>query len=105
MYRDLKELHSKYGDNYQTLPNFTYCHYLTDTNSPIQSDWPVNLEIGYQPEAILERLSRLGTHVFVQKSALPLDTDGPFGSRVTEGVLGTWRKIDETEFFLVYVKP
>jgi hypothetical protein len=105
MYRELKELHSKYGDNYQTLPDFTYSHFLTDTSSPIQSDWPINLETDSQPEAILNRLSRLGTNVFVQKSALPIDAGGHFGSYVTDRILRTWKKIDETEFFLVYVRP
>jgi len=105
MYRELKELHSKYGDNYQTLPDFTYAHFLTDTNSPIQSDWPIDIEIGFQPEAILERLRRLGTHVFVQKSALPVNTSDHFASDVTDRILRTWKRIDQTEFFFVYVKP
>lgn len=105
MYRELKELHSKYGDNYQTLPDFTYSHFLTDTNSPIQNDWPMNVEINFKPDAILERLSRLGTYVFVQKSALPGNTGGLFSSDVTNSIVRTWKRIDQTEFFLIYVKP
>jgi hypothetical protein len=105
MYRELRDLHTKYGDNFQTLPDFTYSHFLTGTDSPIPSDWPSNVDINFQSGAAFELLDRLDTRVFVQKDSLPLSTDPMFDSDLTDRIMHKWKKIDETEFFLVYAKP
>jgi hypothetical protein len=103
-YTELSFLVKKYGNNFTTLPGMPLVHFLTNTNSPIASDWPMNVETGNQNNSILNELKRKGVIVFVERQPITgiNETDAPFNSTVAYNVTRSFNKIDSLTYFDVY---
>jgi hypothetical protein len=105
----MKALHAQYGDNLIVLPAMPLAHYMLGIRSPVQVDWPLDGEIGFErgAAAIVERLQERATVVLVEKARksdafLP---PGIYKCSVLERVLATWRKLEEDAHFEVLAPP
>ena len=103
LYTDVKQLADKYGPNFKTVPAFPLANYLTDTRSPWPIDWATSAEIKGVENQIYEAMEQPGIHYFVEKSYgdVLLEND-KFAT--TKYLMQSMRKVEETEFFEVYVK-
>ena len=56
LYRDLRDLDTKYHGQYAVLPSFTPASYLTGSTPPLPLDWVVNRETNGENEKIYKKL-------------------------------------------------
>jgi hypothetical protein len=103
-YTELKTLASKYGDHFKTLPTILLANYLTDTQSPINIDWPMDREINFNGDSIIYQLNKSNCYVFVDtvQIARMNTVNYGWGSLATLYVMSHWKKIEDTHYFQVY---
>ena len=105
-YAEFSQLVQRYGTNFKTLPGMPLTNYLTNSKSPIKSDWVFNAETLDQNQNIIAELKNKRTTIFLEKAPL-LITLSPLGERYSSTVAYeikmTWNKIDSTKYFEIYV--
>jgi hypothetical protein len=104
-YRELKQLHSRYGDRFTVLPSMPLAHYVTNTEPRIPIDWVHDAEINYQSgiRDVIARLEASPNRVFAMKDELRrANEEGAYRCSVLKHVITHWARIDSTTMFLVY---
>ena len=107
LYAQLMEIMNKLGDSkYVVLPNLPLAHALQGKSNPLGIDWPLNAEIGKSENKLLDRLSNRVEFAIVYKNSSPKpETEGMFGSKITQYVNENWRLVESTEKFSVFENP
>jgi hypothetical protein len=104
-YAELKDLITKYGNNFKTLPGMPLANYLNNSKSPIQLDWVFNAETSQENKSIVKQLTTKNVVVFLEKEPLFIsvhDSNSKFNSSVAHQITKEWTKVDSTWFFYVY---
>ncbi|NBL65334.1 hypothetical protein GV828_09010 [Flavobacterium sp. NST-5] len=103
---EAKKLIEKYGEKYIMAPGFPMAHYIFDTQSVMKSDWLTNNEINRQAGTYIETAARVDHFVFLEKSfiegELYLPENRSEFSAVTVYILNNFKKIEETEHFIIF---
>lgn len=90
---------------FKTLPSMPLANYLTDTQSPLPIDWPLNIEISYRAESLYTTLTKSGCVAFIEKNQInPPESavNSPFGSKLTYLITHRWQATVTTPHFVVY---
>ena len=103
LYSELKDLHTRYGDTFKTLPAFPLSNYLTKTQSPLALDWVFNLETNGQNQRIYEQLAQYEGYIFVQKE-YKTKISQLKKYEVTRFVMENFEFIEESDNFMIYRK-
>jgi hypothetical protein len=104
-YRELQQLHARYGDNFTVLPSLPAAHYVTNTQSPIQVDWAHDAEVNYKSgiDKLIATLEQKQTTVFAMRTELGrAEEDGHYRCSTLKYVLDNWTRVDSSSQFYVY---
>lgn len=103
---ELKQLIAKYGKNYIVAPSLPLANYLFNNQSKLPGDWIINTEINRQFDLFIKLSSNKNNYVFLEKSFLT-KKDAPNEkledfSKVGLYIYQKFKKIDETNYFIIY---
>lgn len=104
LYRDLSQLHEKFGQNYIVLPAFPQAHFLTGDCSPLPLDWVVKRETNGDSTLIFNALNNRHPFIFVEKTFLKNIPDDPEFEHVHQ-IMDRSIFVEETTYFRVYQYP
>jgi len=99
-YRELMALVNERGERFTVLPSCTLAHFITQTQNPIGSDWPMNAEINGQTDLLMSRLRKNANYVLIERREIV--EEGKWGSALTVRVMKEWMKVEEGKYFDVY---
>lgn len=105
---ELKELRSRYGANYKTLPGFSMSYYLNGDRPIIGSDWLIDWEINGKTEKLYKELLDKNVTVFMERDQLETEKADNYeraGYSVPQMVRKNWRIVDETPYFVIFQPP
>ena len=98
-YQELRQLSKNYP-NFTVLPSATLAHFITKTVNPIGTDWPIDVEINYQAEALTDTLARKDVTVFLEeKEYSEYQLDSYTIKRLIES---QWKLVQKGTHFNVY---
>lgn len=103
----LQQLFINYPDS-AVLPSMPAAHYYNHRKNPLPIDWPMDVEIGYQTEALKRALYDCCEYVMVEKKAIGqgVGTEGKFHSSITLYVMQHYLLYNSSnEYFDVYKRP
>ncbi|MDX2133802.1 MAG: hypothetical protein SFV52_03420 [Saprospiraceae bacterium] len=101
LYRDLADLHRRYGDRFAVLPAFPQAGYLCDTRPLLPLDWVVTRETGGRADLLEKTAAQENPYFFVEKSwsnRLNTDPELAFTRHITQQAT----LIETTTHFYVY---
>ncbi|WMW64180.1 hypothetical protein [Nitratidesulfovibrio liaohensis] len=106
--RDLRDLRTRYGANYKTLPGFPLAYLLTGDRPALPAEWLQDGEINGRVDEVYDLLVARDVVVFMERDQM--DTVAPDGYARTRysvpaRVRRQWRAVDETEHFVVFRRP
>ncbi|NHZ47794.1 hypothetical protein FVW27_14400, partial [Desulfovibrio sp. XJ01] len=106
--RDLRDLRTRYGANYKTLPGFPLAYLLTGDRPALPAEWLQDGEINGRVDEVYDLLVARDVVVFMERDQM--DTVAPDGYERTRysvpaRVRQEWRAVDETEHFVVFRRP
>lgn len=102
---ELKQLISKYGENFIVAPSMPMSNYLFNSQSELPGDWLLDHEINRQSKRFIKICSDKKNFIFIEKSFV---NGEDFKKSTIEASPTAWfiykkfNKIDETKYFLVY---
>ena len=107
LYSELEEMIGHAGNGpYVVLPDITFAHVLTGQPNPLGIDWVLNTEVGSYRQTVARRLDSSVDYAIVYRKASPRpDLPGKFGSEPTMQVIRTWRLLESSDNFSLYVNP
>lgn len=100
LYRDLFELHRKYGPNFTVLPAFPQAHFLTGTCSVLPLDWVVRRETNGDNHLIINNLETQKPVLFIEKSFLEKINSDP-ELELTKQLMSRGKFLEATPHFQV----
>lgn len=100
LYRDLFELHRKYGPNFTVLPAFPQAHFLTGTCSALPLDWVVRRETNGDNHLIINNLENKKPVLFIEKSFLEKINSDP-ELELTKQLMSRGKSLEATPHFQV----
>ena len=106
--RDLKSLRATYGPRVKTLPGFPLATMLTGDAPTYPAEWLQDWEIAGDTDKLYQLLIDRDITVLFEKDQLDtVSPDGYARTRYTvpQKVRNEWRKVAETEYFVVFQKP
>ncbi|MDR6967668.1 hypothetical protein J2X31_001680 [Flavobacterium arsenatis] len=103
---DLKELIKKYGNSIIVAPNFCMTNYIFDKQSQLPADWIINTEVNREFDRFIKLAAKKENYVFLEKSFVKeksflVDEDAD-SSYIGRYIYFNFKKVDETEHFLIY---
>ncbi|MDI1255166.1 MAG: hypothetical protein PSV16_03615 [Flavobacterium sp.] len=107
-YMDLKQLVSRYGNDYIVAPSLPMAHYLFDTQNPMPAEWLTNFEINDDVYGFLKFTSKKHCPVFLEKSFIDgepfikTEADREWFSLYGLFIYKNCHPIAETDYFLIY---
>ena len=106
--RELQMLRERYGANYKTLPAFTLAYFLNNDVPVYPAEWVMDWWISGRVEENYQVLADLDIIVFMERDQMHVESPDAYASRrysVPIRVSKEWRKIDETQHFIVLKRP
>lgn len=106
--RELRALRERYGPNYKTLPGFPLAYFLNGDAPVYPSEWVMDWWIGGEVERAYQVLVDRDIVVFMERDQMDVDSPDGYASRrysVPAKVTKLWRRVEETEHFVVLKKP
>ncbi|MFN0214558.1 MAG: hypothetical protein ACKVT2_09920, partial [Saprospiraceae bacterium] len=100
LYRDLKQLAERFGENFKTLPAFPQANFLTQTFPPLPLDWVVNRETNGDNNLVIKDLKGRRPVIFIQKSFREKIESDP-ELELTRKILQSGKILEETPHFWV----
>jgi len=106
--RELRTLRERYGANYKTLPGFPLAYFLNNDVPAYPAEWLMDWWIAGRVEENYALLKERNIVVFMERDQMHVESPDAYVSRrysVPIKVSGEWRKVDETEHFIVFMRP
>jgi len=106
--RELRSLRERYGANYKTLPAFPLAYFLNDDVPVYSAEWVMDWLINGCVEENYKLLAERDIVVFMERDQMHMESPDAYVSRrysVPIRVREEWRKVDETEHFIVFKRP
>jgi hypothetical protein len=106
--RELRTLRERYGANYKTLPGFPLAYFLNNDVPVYPAEWVMDWWINGRVEENYKLLMDRDIVVFMERDQMHVESPDAYASRrysVPIRVSGEWRKVDETEHFIVLKRP
>ncbi|MDR2696335.1 MAG: hypothetical protein LBC79_08170 [Deltaproteobacteria bacterium] len=106
--RELRTLRERYGANYKTLPAFPLAYFLNDDVPAYPAEWVMDWWIGGRVEENYQALVDHDIVVFMERDQMDVESPDAYASRrysVPIRVSREWRRVDETERFIVLKRP
>ena len=106
--RELRTLRERYGSKYKTLPGFPLAYFLNDDVPAYPAEWVMDWWIGGRVDANYQLLADHDIVVFMERDQMEVEGPDAYASRrysVPIRVSREWRRVDETEHFIVLKRP
>lgn len=106
--RELRGLRKRWGANYKTLPGFPLAYFFNNDVPVYPSEWVMDWWIGGQVDKAYQLLVDRDIVVFMERDQLNVESPDGYASRrysVPLMVSRLWRKVEETEHFIVFKRP
>jgi hypothetical protein len=106
--RDLRALRERYGARYKTLPAFPLAYFLNNDVPVYPAEWVMDWWIAGRVEENYRVLAERDIVVFMERDQMHVESPDAYASRrysVPIRVREAWRKVDETEHFIVFKRP
>ena len=106
--RELRSLRERYGANYKTLPAFPLAYFLNDDIPVYPAEWVMDWSLNGRVEENYKLLAERDIVVFMERDQMHVESPDAYASRrysVPIKVREEWRKVDETEHFIVFKRP
>ena len=106
--RELRTLRDRYGANYKTLPGFPLAYFLNNDVPAFPAEWVMDWWIAGHVEESYALLKERNIVVFMERDQMHVTSPDAYNSRrysVPNRVSGEWRNIEETEHFIVFIRP
>jgi hypothetical protein len=106
--RELRMLRERYGENYKTLPGFPLAYFLNNDVPAYPAEWVMDWWIAGRVEENYALLKKRNIVVFMERDQMHVESPDAYDSRrysVPIRVSREWRKVDETEHFIVFTRP
>jgi hypothetical protein len=106
--RELRELRERYGAKYKTLPAFPLAYFLNNDVPVYPAEWVMDWWINGRVEESYTLLMEQDIVVFMERDQMDVESPDAYASRrysVPLRVSREWRKVDETEHFIVLKRP
>ena len=100
LYRDLRNLTQRYGQNFVVLPAFPQAHFLAGGCSPLPLDWVVKRETNGDNRLIMSNLTDKKPVLFIQKSFLDKIPSDPELELIKQ-LMDSGKRLEETSCFQV----
>jgi hypothetical protein len=105
-YSELKNLVSKYGENFIVAPNIPMANYLFNDQSELPADWIIETEIDNQQNRFIKLASDKKNYIFMEKSFLNhelyVQQKLEDFSSISVFICNNFNLIDETKHFRIY---
>ena len=105
---ELQTLRRRYGATYKTLPGFPLAYFLNDDVPVYPAEWVMDWWISGRVEENYALLAKNDIVVFMERDQMHVESPDAYASRrysVPLRVSAEWRKVDETEHFIVLKRP
>ena len=106
--QELRMLRERHGANYKTLPGFPLAYFLNNDVPVYPAEWVMDWWIAGQVEENYALLKERNIVVFMERDQMHVESPDAYASRrysVPIRVSREWRKVDETEHFIVFMRP
>ena len=106
--RELRDLRERHGANYKTLPAFPLAYFLNGDVPAYPAEWVMDWWINGRVEENYKLLMERDVVVFMERDQMDVESPDAYASRrysIPIRVRREWRKVDETEHFIVLKRP
>jgi hypothetical protein len=104
----LRTLRERYGANYKTMPAFPLAYFLNNDVPVYPAEWLLDWWINGRVEENHAFLAEHDIVVFMERDQMDVESPDAYASRrysVPNRVSREWRRVDETEHFIVLRRP